>query len=557
MNSYVNNAAGHNILDGLVAEADRWFTIRNVTLSYHVLGGADATLFVEPGDEASAHAWETPSGHRLERRSPDQIRVHLSDDQVARVGAALERGAPDALFTGDLELGQRWVINFGNPNATKALHIGHLRQLAIGHALSSMHQAAGADVGRQTRVCDFGRSIGEALAGYRAFGGDVALGSTRFKGDRFIGECYAKYVSRLAQDVDRVVPAEDTALSREGDGRDDEAERLLAQWVHGQEVEREFSALRRWVLEGHDQTMLRLGIVMRRTLLESDHLAHGQALQSRAMAKGLVQRAENGATLYETGEEGYPYLLLCRPDGFPTQHLRYIATWDAIRDDCHGARSIGVMGAEWGPMGRFTNALLRALHDEPEVHPHILAIHGMVVAGTSIVKSSDGDDSVLIDEVLDRLAASGWVDGLCQAHERVGREEVARMLALAYFLNKPLGERASLTIEELLSPRASIGCALAQAWVHTMNPAFDGDVDPDPGDPEYRTLVVRSQMHRRLLQRCLDRTEVLPLARFHFHLSRWYLLQPKSARLARAMRAILHTSCITMGLAGHRSNSAS
>jgi hypothetical protein len=266
------------------------------------------------------------------------------------------------------------------------------------------------------------------------------------------------------------------------------------------------------------------------------------------MAKGLVHRAESGATLYETGEDGYPYLLLCRPDGFPTQHLRYIATWDAIRDDCRGTRSIGVVGAEWGPMGRFTNALLRALHDEPEVHPHILAVHGMVVAGASIVKSSHGDSSVLVDEVLDRLEASEPVERLCRAHERVGPDDVARMLALAYFHSRPFGKGASLTIEELLSPRTSIGSVLAQAWVHAMDPAFDGEADPDPGDPEYRTLVVQSQMHRQLLKRCLERTEVLPLARFHFHLSRWYLQQPKSGRLARAMRAIVRAGSDSMGL---------
>lgn len=537
-----------NLLDGLLVEAGSRFAIRNLTLPDRELqGGADAILFVGGADGARGETWETPSGHHLKPRRRNQVGVRLSDDHLARVGARLERGEPDAMLTSDLEPGQRWVVNFGNPNATKALHVGHLRQLAIGHALSSMHEAAGADVVRQTRVGDCGRSMGEALAGYREFG-DVALGSGVVKGDRYIGDCYARYVRRLAHDVDRVGSEADEALAREGEHRRDEAERLLAGWLAGEDVEREFAAMRSWVLAGHEETMRRLGIGMQRTLLESDYLSQGGELQRRAMELGLVHRAESGATLYETGEEGYPYLLLCRPDGFPTQHLRYMATWHAIRDLCEGTRTIGVLGAEWGPMARFTNALLAVVHGEPAVHPYVRVIHGMVVAGANVVKSSHGDESRLVDEVLDRVVASDRVRDLCRAHDRVNPEDVARMLALAYFLNTPLSEDTSLTVEELLSPRTSIGWVLAEAWVHAADPRFDGNADPDPEDLAYRTLTVHSQKHRQLLQRCLAQSEILPLARFHLHLAQWYLRQPASPRLGRAMRFVLGSGSAAMGI---------
>jgi arginyl-tRNA synthetase len=286
--------------------------------------------------------------------------------------------------------------------------------------------------------------------------------------------------------------------------------------------------------------------------LESDYLAHGQKMQERAINAGLVYRSESGATLYETGEESYPQMLLSRPDGFPTQHLRYAATWDAIRDEYEGMRSIGVLGAEWEPMSRFTNVLLGALHDEAAVHPHIRAIHGMVVSETGIVKSSQGDQSVLIDEVLDHVIGSDYVRDICDERNWVNPEEIGRIIVLGFFLNRPMRKRSTLTVEELLSPQASIGCSLAQAYAHAMDPSFDGDPDPDPDDRNYRALVVQSQIHQQLLSRCLERTEILPLARFHLHRSQWYLGQPESPRLARAMRAVLHAGMASLGLALRR-----
>lgn len=540
-----NTYAPSNLIDEVVAEAGQWFAVRNVSLSYDPSDGVDVTLHVRSCDDAPTGRWRTERGHRLERWAPGRIAVCFDDEAVARTGGVLERRAPEALFTGDLEPGERWVVNFGNPNATKALHVGHLRQLAIGHALSSMHAAAGADVCRQTRVCDYGRSVGEALAGYREHGGDVELGSPLVKGDRYIGDCYARHVHGLEQ----ASPGADASLAREGEQRRDEAERLLAEWAQGRQVAHEFAAMRRWVLDGHEQTMLRLGIVMRRTVLESDYIAHGRALQDRAMEEGLVQRAESGATFYASGDEAYPHLMLCRPDGFPTQHLRYLAVWDGLRDACRGTRTIGVMGSEWSAMGRFGKALLAALRDPSDVHPHVLVVHGMVVAGRDVVKSSRGDNSSLIDEVLDRVGASRWVDRLCRSYPHADREGIAARIVLAHFLDRPFAERASLTLRELLSPRSSIGCPLAAAAVTANDPAFDGPADPDPLDPGYRALVVRSQMHRRLLVRCLERTEVLPLARFHLHSSRWFLEQSPSARLARAMRSLDDAGSTALGLA--------
>jgi len=131
------------------------------------------------------------------RREP--LGLRFDDAALAVLGAALEGGDPDPLSTRPVAQGsgRRWVVNFGDPNTTKALHVGHLRNVAIGNALAAAAEALGVDVVRQSRVGDFGRSMGEAIAGYLEYGGGRTPGQHGVKGDRLIGDCYLRYVRSL------------------------------------------------------------------------------------------------------------------------------------------------------------------------------------------------------------------------------------------------------------------------------------------------------------------------------------------------------------------------
>jgi arginyl-tRNA synthetase len=523
--------------------------VSGVVLATEQDPAGDVLVYAIPQDSAAPplsielHGNEVPVQWQDERRAT----VRLGSDVLHQLGETLERGAADALDTTSLLAGTRCVVNFGDPNATKALHVGHLRQLAIGQGLASMRAAAGASVHRQSRVGDFGRNIGEALAGYLRYGIDVPLGTPGVRGDHFIGECYARFVREHADD-EVAEPCSDGALSRERTGREDEVERRLAGWRADEpESTMLFERLRNWVLAGHDITYSRLGIRMDETLLEFDHLSHGDRLTDAALALGAVARMTNGALVYETGEDGYPRLLLTRSDGFPTQHLRYIATWDAIRDACSGTSSLAVLGSEWGPLSRFTATLLSQLRSPEEVHPHVTVTHGMVVDGDKVVKSSHGD-ALLIDEILDRMSKSDLVQELASHCPRVTVDDLARILALSFFLGRPLNTRLSLRLADFLDERANPGVTMARAWCTAQSPEADGLPDPRVHDPAYRHLLLQSQVHRRLLRRCIERNELVPLIKLHHHLSAWYLQEPRSHRLTRVMRTVLGAGLSALGL---------
>lgn len=540
-------------------------------------GAADALLPVVPFRPAPEDvriqlrdpAWSrSPAGRRTLARLQDdgdgEIAFSLAGDprsasfadaRLAELGERLERGQPDPLATRGAGAGCRWVVNFGDPNTTKALHVGHLRNVAIGNALASAAEALGIDVVRQSRVGDFGRSMGEAMAGWLAYGGGRTPAEPDVKGDRLIGTCYLRYVRSLparaaatAEDGDGVDG--DAALSRERVLHRDAAEELLARWRRGEpNAVRLFENVRRWVTDGHDETYAAFGVRVDRTLFESEHLEHAEALVQRGIATGAIERGAGAATLYPTGEEAYPQLLLHRRDGFPTQHLRYVATYDALRPLLAGTRSIAVFGSEWRGLIRACEALLRRLHPDGEVHPTDNVMHGMVLGdGGEAVKSSRGG-ALLADELLERVVEAGPVQGLARRHGRRDAHELARVVLLGWFLGRPLGERMTVSAAELLDARRNVGWSLAQAWARACDPRHDGAPDPDPEDPAYRFVLVQSQRHRRLLAKCADELDLLPFVRFHYHLTRWFASVQATPRVARALRAVLGEGLAALGLA--------
>jgi hypothetical protein len=251
--------------------------------------------------------------------------------------------------------------------------------------------------------------------------------------------------------------------------------------------------------------------------------------------------------MYATGEEAYPQLLLHRRDGFPTQHLRYVATYDATRPLLAGARSVAVFGSEWRGLIRYCEALLRRLRPGEEIHPTDNLMHGMVVGETgAAVKSSKGG-ALLVDELFERVEDAGPVAGLARRHG-LSVEQLTRIVLLGFFLGRPLQERVSVSLEELLDSRRNVGWAFAQGWARACDSRHDGDPDPDPEDPGYRFVLVQSQRHRRLLAKCVEELDLLPFVRFHYHLARWFAGVQATPRLARAMRGVLGEGLVSLGL---------
>src|SRR5215218_4931936 len=240
----------------------------------------------------------------------DEVLLRLDSGWVEETGARLEAGEGVEGAHADLAADRRYAVYFWGANTTKALHIGHLRNLAVGHALGAALEQAGARVERRSLICDVGRSMGEAMAGVVQSGRDQQVWPEgEEKSDHFVGACYADYVTAgraagIVGGLDADDGAEDS-VARESSMYNDKADELMLRVLRGdQEALELWSKTRAWVISGQRKTLTRLGIAFDRVIFESDFLPELLELANQGLAAGtLTRRYGDEMVVYETERE--------------------------------------------------------------------------------------------------------------------------------------------------------------------------------------------------------------------------------------------------------------
>ena len=121
----------------------------------------------------AAKAPPHPSVARLEVAGPGFVNIYLSDDWLAR--RVEELGTDQRIGVPDAGAGKTAVMDYGSPNITKPLHIGHLRSHNIGSALDRLHRFLGWRVIADNHLGDWGTQFGITIMGYRHFGDAQAM----------------------------------------------------------------------------------------------------------------------------------------------------------------------------------------------------------------------------------------------------------------------------------------------------------------------------------------------------------------------------------------------
>ncbi|HKG03822.1 MAG TPA: arginine--tRNA ligase [Conexibacter sp.] len=476
--------------------------------------------------------------------------MRFADERIAAVGAGLESGRLTGMETDDLRSGTRAIVDFCDPNATKALHVGHLRNIALGQAISSALRAAGAHVERQSHIGDAGRSMGEAMAGWERYAAPATPGDAGVKSDQFVGEFYARYVREEAPVG--VVADEDAPVARDLHQIDDHAQRLLDGVTGGDShAIAVWRRVRDWAVEGQNETLARLGVAFERILYDSDRTQTSREVARLGIERGVFVREERGTVAYMTGDDNYPVMPLTRGDGFPTHHLRVVAMWrDMMLGEPEGTDLIHLSGDEWKAHVIYTEELLARLEPGVRVLPSRHVVHGMVSSEVDGELSSSKGTAQLVDTLLDELVARPEVRTRAREDAPfLAADDLVTIAVLGLCLDKPVHKGLAMPpLEGFVDPDHNIGWRIALAWVKAWNPANDGAADPAPDDAAYRHIVLQAQLHRRNLAVALEDLDLLKYVRYLGHLSGWYLDDVHEARVGRVMRAILVSGLGALGL---------
>lgn len=492
------------------------------------------------------------------QRDEDAPRLRLDNGWIEATGAAVESGEA-AVSDADLAADNRYAVYFWGANTTKALHIGHLRNLALGNAIGASLSQAGARVEHRSLICDVGRSMGEAMAGVVNSGRDqqVGLDGTE-KADHFVGTCYADYVKAGRAQNGDADGAEDS-VARESAMYDDKADQLMRRVLAGDQSALElWSKTRAWVISGQRKTLARLGITFDKVIFESDFLPEVAELTAQGLAEGtLTRRRGDEMVMYQTQRAELEEMPLVRSDGLPTQHMRALAYWSAA-PELEDVISLQVCGTEWVAHVTCRRKLIDHLglvngngnySAKGGGPPTYDVFHGMVAReNTSITSSKEG--ALLIDDLAE------WLEGEIEsdpesAEVRRGHphpDRLAAQVALGYFLLQPTTKRVEFEPGKLLRiEKDSLGWDLARAQAHRGAAAPAGQ---PAEDADYRFAVVQSEMYRRHLRSAVESFDAVALARYLSHFARWYRAGERSAEVDRLVQAVLDRGIRGLGLEG-------
>jgi arginyl-tRNA synthetase len=319
------------------------------------------------------------------------VNVKLERPAVtAEVLAAVERDA-DAWGRTDSLAGKRYFVEYSCPNTNKPLHIGHLRNDALGESLSRILAAAGATVLKANLINDRGVHICKSMLAFQRFGGDATPESAGMKGDHFVGHWYVRYHK----------------LSEEDPNAEEEVRAMLRRWEEGDKATRAlWRRMNDWVLEGIGKTYQRTGISFDRTYYESELYTVGRDIVLDGIARGLFEREADGSVWADLTADGLDREVLLRSDGTSLYLTQDIGLAVHRAKDWPFDRLIYVVASEQRRHFQVLFKVLAKLGFDATHKLHHLA-YGMVHLPEGKMKSREGtvvDADDLLDE-LERMAA--------------------------------------------------------------------------------------------------------------------------------------------------------
>jgi arginyl-tRNA synthetase len=306
-----------------------------------------------------------------------------------------------------------------------------------------------------------------------------------------------------------------------------------------------WNRIRDWVMEGHRRTLDRFGVRIDRHDFESEAMGDVPELIERGLRHGVLEREPDGTVVYRSGREEFETMILVRNDGFPTEHARLLGVYFRMLEERGPATHyIDLSGTEWQPASVLHMELMEKISPERPNERHILLFHGMVTLRNSKMSSSGGE-AILIDDLLDQLAALPEIQAVAEiAQGAVDADTIADIVVKSFFLCRPHMKVMEFSWELLTQPD-NPGWTIARAWAHAMAP----EDETQPHVPElYRLAVLRSQDYHRNLESAATEFNLSGLTSYLVHFCDDYLRAPNSPRLQRVARAVIGRCLRSLGL---------
>ena len=205
--------------------------------------------------------------------------------------------------------GKKIVLEYCGPNTNKPLHLGHMRNMALGSAMVNLLDFQGNKVSPVNIVNDRGIHICQSMVAYQKWGKDKQPDK---KGDHFVGDYYVLFAQKNKEQPELMK----------------EAQELLYQWeMKNSKVLKLWKKMNSWVLNGFKETYQRFGIAFDREYYESELYESGKKVVFAGLKKRVFVKDDNKNIVAPLESYGLPNKVVLRCDGtsvYITQDL-YLA----------------------------------------------------------------------------------------------------------------------------------------------------------------------------------------------------------------------------------------
>jgi arginyl-tRNA synthetase len=267
---------------------------------------------------------------RVEVQGP-YLNVHLNRPSVTTEVSAEILESCERYGRGEDLAGQRIVVEFSAPNTNKPLHLGHLRNDALGMSISRILSSLGAEVFKVNLINDRGVHICKSMVAYQRFGEGTTPEKMGQKGDHLVGEFYVCFAEWAKKDPNA------EQLSQQ----------MLKAWEAGDpEVRELWQRMNRWAIAGIQETYQKTGVGFDKTYLESETYLLGRKIVEIGLGKGVFYREADGSVWIDLSAEKLDKKVLLRSDGTSVYLTQDLGTAVQRYQDRPFDRMIYVVGNE-------------------------------------------------------------------------------------------------------------------------------------------------------------------------------------------------------------------
>lgn len=311
---------------------------------------------------------------------------------------------------------EKVIVEFAHPNTHKLFHIGHLRNITTGEAVSRILEFTGAKVVRANYQGDVGLHIAKCLWGIQKSGMKTMSGLN--EKIAFLGKAYAAGSKAYEEEEAK---KQITEINRKIYEKDKAVMKL-------------WSRTRKWSLEYFDRIYKRVYTRFDRLYFESEVAQRGLDIAKEALRKGILTMSD-GAVIFD-GRDGLDRRVFVNRIGFPTYEAKELGLAELEFSEFRPDRCVHVVGPEQSSFFKVTFKVEELLDEKFSGRQHHL-VYGWVRLSEGKMSSRMGnvvEGEWLLDElkkaVMNRLQK--------QKYAKKAKEEIAEAIAVGaakyYFL---------------------------------------------------------------------------------------------------------------------------